>query len=253
MDKMKQGKLVVVFVLIFVAACQAPTPSAPIVLTDLPASITPTPIPTSSSPSPVADRTYRHTLICELDVSSWLGPETIIISPDRKRVAYLVSVGEKQVVVVDGIQQKQYDSIGKGTLIFSPDSQRVAFAAVAGNKQFVVVDGVEEKHYDGISPDTLIISPDSQRVAYVANLDNKQFVVVDGKEEQHYDNIGANTLTFSPDSQSGLSSWMVKRRSDTIASPTSTLAQTANDWLMWLKWGICSLRSLMGGRRSNTL
>jgi hypothetical protein len=63
-------------------------------------------------------------------------------------VAYGAWAGNKWFVVVDGKEEKKYDSIGN--LIFSPDSKRVAYAAWAGNKRFVVVDGKEEKKYDGI-------------------------------------------------------------------------------------------------------
>ena len=76
--------------------------------------------------------------------------------------------GGKWLVVVDGVEGKEYDGIGKGTLVFSPDSKRVAYEAQRGGKWLVVVDGVEGKEYDGIVEGTLVFSPDSKRVAYVS-------------------------------------------------------------------------------------
>jgi hypothetical protein len=68
----------------------------------------------------------------------------------------MVQVDDRQFVVVDGIEGKQYDSIGEGTLVFSPDSRRVAYAAQAANKWFVVVDGSEGKGYDSILGEGII-------------------------------------------------------------------------------------------------
>jgi hypothetical protein len=103
-------------------------------------------------------------------------------------VAYAARVGDKWFVVVDGKEEKPYDSILEGTPIFSPDSQQVAYGAQVGDKRFVVVDAREGKQYDGITAGP-IFSPDSQRVAYGAKLGDKQFVVVDGKEGKPYDAI----------------------------------------------------------------
>ena len=65
-------------------------------------------------------------------------------------MAYVAARGGKRLVVVDGVEGKEYDGIGEGTPVFSPDSKRVAYAAARGAKQLVVVDGVEGKEYDGI-------------------------------------------------------------------------------------------------------
>jgi Tol biopolymer transport system component len=81
-----------------------------------------------------------------------------IFSPDSQRVAYLAMVGDKQVVVVDGQEEKPYDisgatafgSPGNRAVVFSPDSRRVAYVATFGGKDVVVVDGKEGKPYDGI-------------------------------------------------------------------------------------------------------
>ena len=74
-------------------------------------------------------------------------PESLAVSPDSKRVAYEAKRGHKQLVVVDGVEGKEYD--GAANLVFSPDSKRVAYEAKRGDKWLVVVDGVEGKEFDG--------------------------------------------------------------------------------------------------------
>jgi hypothetical protein len=127
-------------------------------------------------------------IVAQIDTSSWI-QSSLLVSPDSKRVIYAAIVSNKQFVVVDGKEGKQYDGIGKGYLMFSPDSKRVAYGAIAGNKPFVVVDGKEEKQYDEIAKGSLIFSPDSKRVAYGAIVGDKQFVVIDGQEKKQYDGI----------------------------------------------------------------
>ncbi|MGB9488739.1 MAG: hypothetical protein WCD04_21820, partial [Terriglobia bacterium] len=112
---------------------------------------------------------------------------TLTVSPDSKRVAYAAQRGDRQLVVVDAVEAKEYDWIGKGAPVFSPDSKRVAYVAKRGGKWSVVVDDVEGKEYDGIG--SLVFSPDSKRVAYVAMRGGKQLVVLDGVEGKEYDGI----------------------------------------------------------------
>jgi hypothetical protein len=114
-----------------------------------------------------SNRVVSERLIAEIDFSSWI-PKTFEVSPDSKRVAYVAKAGDKQVVVVDGEEGKQYDSILEGTPIFSLDSKRVVYGAQIGDKWLVVVDREEGKQYDGILEGTLTFSPDGERIAYIA-------------------------------------------------------------------------------------
>jgi hypothetical protein len=68
--------------------------------------------------------------------------------------------------VVDGKEEKPYDGID--TLLFSPDSRRVAYMAAVGAKQFVVVDGNEGKPYDGFPKGTKIIFDSGSALHYLA-------------------------------------------------------------------------------------
>ena len=120
--------------------------------------------------------------------------DTLKISPNGKRVAYMAKSSDRWFVVVDGKEEKQYDGILQDSLIFSPDSKHVAYASQLSNKLIAVVDGKEGKQYDNLS--SIIFSPDSKRVAYQAKSGDKQFVVVDGKEEKQYDVIVGGKIIF---------------------------------------------------------
>jgi len=120
--------------------------------------------------------------------------ETFAASPDSKRVAYVAPHGDKRLVVVDGVEGKEYDDWAAA--VFSPDSKRLAYAAQRGDKWLVVVDGVEGKECDGIGARGVIFSPESKRVAYGAKRGGKLLVVMDGAEGKEYDGIA--NLAFSP-------------------------------------------------------
>ena len=96
-----------------------------------------------------SNRVVSERLVVQIDFSSWIR-ESFKVSPDSKRVAYVVQEDNKGFVVVDGKKGERYDGIMKGTPIFSPDSKRLAYGVGEGNKQFVVVDGEEGKKYDDI-------------------------------------------------------------------------------------------------------
>jgi hypothetical protein len=128
-----------------------------------------------------------------------------LFSPNSQCVAYHAQRGGKPLIVVDGVETKQYCGIVRDTLTFSPDSKHVAYGACLGGewrrKWGVVVDGVEGKDYEGIGEESLIFSPDSKRMAYAAARGGKGFVVVDGVEREEGGAIGRGALLFSPDGQ----------------------------------------------------
>ncbi len=72
-------------------------------------------------------------------------------SPDSKRLVYLADLStDGPMVLVDGGKEgKQYDNICE-QLYFSGTGQRLAMVAMTGDKELVVVDGVEGNHYDSV-------------------------------------------------------------------------------------------------------
>ena len=127
-----------------------------------------------------------------------VGKMNPLFSPDSQRVAYVAEKKKRQLVVVDGREEKQYNSVGG--VRFSPDSRHVAYMASEGAERFIVLDGVEQSlRFDGMHASGPIFGPNSERLGYVAKRGMKWVVVIDGKEGKEYD--GAGGLVFSPDSR----------------------------------------------------
>lgn len=120
---------------------------------------------------------------------------SLTISPDSRHVAYVLKQEEKERIVFDGVQGKQYDEVMG--MAFSEDSKRSAYIARRAEKWLVIVDGVEGKEYDGVND--LVFSPDSKRFAFAAERDEKCFIVLDGVEGKEYD--GVRSPVFSSDSR----------------------------------------------------
>src|SRR6185503_7914824 len=89
--------------------------------------------------------------------------ETLLVSPDQKRVAYAAIRAAKWLVVVDGKESKSYDKVIG--LTFSPDGQHLAHVARRGENFLVVRDGAESNGYDDIGEGSVTFSPDSQHLA----------------------------------------------------------------------------------------
>ena len=61
-----------------------------------------------------------------------------------------IYVDESKITYIDGKEGKPYHNIGEGSLIFSPDSKRLAYVAMGSNRDFVVVNENEGKQYETI-------------------------------------------------------------------------------------------------------
>jgi Tol biopolymer transport system component len=136
-------------------------------------------------------------------------PGRIQFGPDGKRLIYdirAIGSGEKDTLVIDGVPFS-FDQIFN--IEFSPDGHRLVFKVRRGDRWLMVIDGVETKEYDSFDAqsnmnpysreDEIAFSPDSQRLAYVAQKQGKDMVVVDGVEGKLYEDI--RKLTFTPDGQ----------------------------------------------------
>jgi hypothetical protein len=127
-----------------------------------------------------------------------------IFSPDGKRMAYIVSPGERAFVVVDGEEQRAYQDIHGNSLCFSPDSGRLAYLARGEHKQILVVDGVEQPFgEDIIVASSLLFRPRSEHPTYIASVFHggfgKSVAVVDGVRGKEYGDIYEDKLWLSRD------------------------------------------------------
>ena len=131
--------------------------------------------------------------------------DSIVISPDARRIAYITKNGDKQFVVVDGREGDTYETIW--SLKFSPDAMKVGYTAKHRGKCFIVVDDIEHEKYHEIGRNSFIFSPDSKQIAYTAKFGTKWSLIIekldeDGLEykEKEYD-IEPSRFCFSPDSK----------------------------------------------------
>jgi hypothetical protein len=127
----------------------------------------------------------------------------LTVSPDRRHVAVWMRRGEREFVILDGVEGQPYDVRGDPwRLEFSPDSNRLAYVASKGGGEVVVVDGRESAGYDEVSRFTF--SPDSKH--WVAKASRRvegewrYCLLADGVEVGWYDSTDG-TPCFSPDSQ----------------------------------------------------
>lgn len=179
----------------------------------------------------VEGKTYSRLATSDLGYGRMADP--LKFSPDSKHVAYvaLTPAGPGQlarwVVVVDGVEQKPYETILDPTyrrlgpealygspslgsrpgVMFSPDGGRTAYVAQWWDasgwmKNTAVVDGVEGTTYDQVH--SITFSNDGRRVAYVAGRRNtsgwtEYCVVLDGVEGPWYQALMVLGLAFSAD------------------------------------------------------
>lgn len=129
---------------------------------------------------------------------------SFVFSSDGSDSAYIAKRGAKQLVVVDGKEDPEFDEIFGPIpmIVFSADGQHYAYAAKKEGKAMTVFDGKEGPAFVGVRRP--VISPDGKRVAYIAMIsssasDPKMEVVDDGKVSPVYNFVGA--ITYSPDSK----------------------------------------------------
>ena len=106
-------------------------------------------------------------------------------SPDSKRLVYLADLSaDGPTILVDGGKEgKQYDVIQE-QLYFSATGQRLAMVAMTGDKEFVVVDGVEGNQYDAVITlgGGKVAFADDSHFHYLAVRDGELFLVEEGIE-----------------------------------------------------------------------
>ena len=135
---------------------------------------------------------------------------TRTVSPDGKRIAFVVKAAGGEAVIVDGVAGKTYPLVTRDPfnesgisrpITFSPEGRRVAYVAAldaAGRgPRAVVLDGREGPAYEYIWTGSPGFSRDGRRFGYNARRGGKWHVVVDGVESSPFD--GAGAVMFSPD------------------------------------------------------
>jgi WD40 repeat protein len=142
-------------------------------------------------------RNVQERIVASID-SSTLIPESFTVSPDGRRVAYVVKVGSKQAAVVDGIQQKSYDEIKIDYfgLLFSPDSTRIGFFVRDNSRWFFVIDGKEQREHQPANNPSFRYSEEGPRYCYAAKTMDKNYLVIDGQVgSKESENIWSCTLS----------------------------------------------------------
>src|SRR3990167_7388514 len=92
------------------------------------------------------NRIVSERLIVQIDLSSWIS-ESLRVSPDSRRVAYVAQVGNKWFVVVDSKEEKQYDgivTIRGGKIIFHA-TDSLYYLAQKGESIFLVEERIKGK------------------------------------------------------------------------------------------------------------
>ena len=121
--------------------------------------------------------------------------DSFVFSPDSKRTSFVCVKNKKFIVVIDGLEGKEYDQVQMTK--FSPDSKKIAYVALRDKRVYVVIDGAEGRGYEGIA--NLIYSSDG-KMAYVVQRAQKQCVVLNGVEAKNdYEGIVPFSIAFSPD------------------------------------------------------
>ena len=138
-------------------------------------------------------------------------PQPAVFDRTGERIAFVAGSPPTVTplhVVVDGIAQREYDTIvvwevddpatgtarATSSLAFSPDG-RVGYVAQQGSSMFVVLDGAEGPRFDAIYG--LVFSQEGGRVAYTALRGQQMACIVDGVAQGSYDGVGPPV--FSPD------------------------------------------------------
>jgi len=179
-------------------------------------------------------RQSKETLIATIDHQA-LSSQSIVFTPDMRRVAYCVKDNGQQRVVINGIPGNAYDSVNipdfspdgryflyparKGDKwlwvhgeqkeqftdtsslvvykVYGPDSRSLATVYRKENKSYLNYQGVNGKKFDAIDVNSIRFSKKGNKVAYAATRQNRQFIVFNGKEGPQFDQVGYPII--SPD------------------------------------------------------
>jgi len=126
-----------------------------------------------------------------------ISPESLLLSPDGRRFAYVGQRGNKSFVVKDGIKEGAFNQVSD--LVFSPEGSQFAYPALREIDSLVVVDGKEGPEFETVLEETLCFSPDGKHFGYAACRGEDCFVTWDGQEGPPFDFILPGTLRARTD------------------------------------------------------
>ncbi|MEX2215683.1 MAG: hypothetical protein WD768_16345 [Phycisphaeraceae bacterium] len=142
----------------------------------------------------------RRVAINGVEGKAYKRTEYITFSPDSRRCLYVGEQTEGKVrMVIDEVEGELYDALAAGISLFSPDSRHVAYGAQRDGKWRVVQDGKEGATYEEIK--YITFSADSKRIAYAGRRGEGWHVVVDGVEHDAAADLGREGISFTPDSK----------------------------------------------------
>jgi hypothetical protein len=123
---------------------------------------------------------------------------TVVVSPNGKRGAYILTTELGSRVVLDGVNSENFSAVGRLSLSFSPDSKRFAFAAQDGDQCFVIEGDHRSRSYTDLVGSSVRFSPDSQHLTFLGIREKSQMVNFDGVEHPTHDGVVDDRLVFSP-------------------------------------------------------
>ena len=119
-----------------------------------------------------------------------------IFSPDGKHFVYRAINNKKWIWVSGDAKETSIDSTSPMVAQrFGPDSRSMLQLFTDGNKFFLRYNNSRGKSYDAINFNSITISRDGKKIAYSARVDNKQLNVFDNQEGALFDNVGFPVLS----------------------------------------------------------
>jgi hypothetical protein len=113
--------------------------------------------------------------------------DTFAFSVDGRRMAFAARRGPAEFVVVDGKEERSYAGVMAESLLFSPSGRDLVYAAARDvRKHVVVVSGVEGREFDAVGPRGLegslpqaawVLFESDRSLRYLAYLGNKVYLV----------------------------------------------------------------------------
>ena len=138
---------------------------------------------------------FTEKLVCEINKKEMVDP-TLSISNNMRHIGFRMKLGNKQVVVIDGVAGKPYDTVE--IPVFSPDSKRFAYVAKENGTWFIVLDHGQQDVGSYAAIRGLQFCPDNTTLLYVADEGASQFTVINGANGNPYTRVDDNSIRFSP-------------------------------------------------------